>query len=71
MFYVHEIQTDANGASNILTDKFSDIGTAQQKYFTILASASVSTVNKHTAVLMDDEGMELKRECIYHRSSAV
>ena len=33
---------------------YDDLGTAQNKYFTILASASVSDVEHHGAILLDN-----------------
>lgn len=69
MYYVHEIQTDSTGASSMITTSFANPEVANQKYYTILAAASVSNVRKHSAVLMDDEGETLKRETVFHRGA--
>lgn len=68
-FYVHEIQTNANGSTHILTTKCDGIEQSKQKYYTVLAAASVSDVYKHSAVLMDEEGGTLKKETIIHRGA--
>lgn len=65
MYLVIELQKQGESLANICT-AFSDQGQAEQKYHTILASASVSTVDVHSAVLMLHDGYVLKKESYYH-----
>ena len=64
MFIVMEIQTGDTVAT--IVNSYADRNTAEQNYHTILASAAVSTVPKHGAVMLTDEGTRLKNECYIH-----
>ena len=64
MFIVIEIQTSDKVAT--LVDTYDDRETAEQKYHTILSSASVSKVPKHSAVMLSEEGYYIKSECYKH-----
>lgn len=70
MYTVLEIQTASDGTMAILRTDEHNINTAKQKYYAILSAASVSNVFKHTALILDDEGKTVLRECIFHRSAA-
>jgi len=55
-FLVIEIQKTSEGVvSNIVTN-YTDKNQAESAYYTILASAAVSTVAVHTAMIIDDQG---------------
>lgn len=64
MFIVIEIQTSNTVAT--IVNSYSDRNTAEQKYHMILSAAAVSTVPKHGAVMLTDEGVRLKGECYIH-----
>lgn len=64
MFIVIEIQTSNTVAT--IVNSYSDRNTAEQKYHMILSAAAVSTVPKHGAVMLTDEGVRLKNECYIH-----
>lgn len=64
MFIVIEIQTSTQVAT--IVNAYEDRNTAEQKYHQILAAAAVSTVPKHGAVMLTDEGVRLKGECYIH-----
>lgn len=64
MYIVIEIQTTDTVAT--IVNSYSDRNTAEQKYHQILAAAAVSTVPKHGAVMLTDEGVRLKGECYIH-----
>lgn len=69
MFIVMEIQTSTQVAT--IVNSYSDRNTAEQKYHQILSAAAVSTVPKHGAVMLTDEGVRLKGECYIHEQEPV
>ena len=54
MFYVIEFQTSGSSGSAIV-NTYTDIQVARQRYYTIMAAASVSDVPKHGAMLLTDD----------------
>lgn len=68
MYIVIELQT-TNGetASLIQTKETKD--EAMSAYHSILAAAAISTVEYHTAIVMDREGKYIARECYTHLGS--
>lgn len=66
MYFILEIQTSAG------TGAVSPIHTANTKnqamsiYHTILASASISEVEYHSCIVVDEQGQYLARECYIH-----
>jgi len=68
MFIVSEIQTN-NGTSAVLTDVFTDESLANQKYYTILAYATVSDIDVHAAAMFNEYGGMLKNDCFIHNST--
>ncbi len=66
MFIVIEIQVNANGTVGTLVDSFADQQAAESKYHTVLASAAVSNLPKHAAIMISDEGFPLRNECYKH-----
>jgi len=65
MYIIIELQTTGGQTANIVTTKATK-EEAMSVYHTILASASISSVEYHTAVVMDEEGRYLARECYQH-----
>lgn len=68
MYLVIELQKQGESLANICT-AFNDQSLAEQKYHQILSSASVSTVDVHSAVLMLYDGYVLKKETYYHNGA--
>lgn len=64
MFIVMEIQT--SDTVSTLVDSFEERNDAESKYHQILSAAAISTVPKHGAVMLTDEGTRLKNECYIH-----
>lgn len=64
MFIVLEIQTSTTVAT--IVNSYEDRNEAESKYHQILTAAAVSSVPKHSAVLMDDEGNRIKNEVYIH-----
>ena len=67
-YIVLEIQTASDGTTAALKDQYSLFNDALNKYYTVLAAAAKSAMAKHAAVLMDDTGETIKKECIHHKS---
>lgn len=65
MFAVIEIQKDGETATPITT-LFTDKGEAYNKYHTVLASAAVSDVPEHSAILVSEEGNYMFHEKFTH-----
>ena len=55
MFIVIELQTN-NGKTANIVNAYDDLNTAFNKYHSILAAAAVSTVEVHTAVIINEVG---------------
>lgn len=66
MYIVIEIQTNPNGAVGTLVDSYEDRGQAESKYHTILASAAISSLPCHAAVILDKQGGVLATACYEH-----
>ena len=64
MYIVLEIQTSTTVAT--LVNSYEDRNQAESKYHQILTAAALSSVPKHSAVLMDDEGRTIKSETYIH-----
>ena len=57
---VTEIQTYTDGTTGILTDSFTELNAAWQKYYAVLSAAAVSTVAVHTAIISTHEGRQIE-----------
>ena len=66
MYIVLEIQTSSTVAT--LVNSYSDRNQAESKYHQILSAAALSSVPKHSAVLMDDVGETIKMDSYIHET---
>lgn len=66
MYLVMEIQKSNKGQVSQLVTSHAERAEAEQKYHTVLAYASVSTCDVHSAVMLTDEGDMVKKETYYH-----
>lgn len=66
MFIVMEIQVNAEGKVVTLVSTYETLAQAMNKYYTILAFAVISTVPKHSAVVLDQMGVLLERNGFNH-----
>lgn len=66
MYIVMEIQTNAEGQVATLINQYEEINNAESKFHQILASASISEVPVHTAVLMTEKGVTVRAEYYDH-----
>lgn len=67
MYIVIEMQTN-DGTTSTITNAYDDESLAFQKYHQILSFAAVSTVDVHTAVMMNEYGMMIRNEDFTHNS---
>lgn len=67
MFVVLELQRSNENSLACLSWTFEDRNTAEQKYHLVLAAASVSSVDIHSAILLDETGYRIKGETYDHR----
>ena len=65
-YYVIELQTGAEGAA--LPNAYTNRPDAEEKYHQILQYAAKSTVPKHGAVLMNEDGFIIKSEMYTHET---
>lgn len=61
-----EIQHSNDGSTAVLHEVQADSNIAEQTYHTKLAFASVSSVNVHSVVMLNDYGDKVKGETYYH-----
>ena len=69
MYFVLEIQI-SNGTGSILPFAFDNKADAEAKYHTILSVAATSSEEKHSAVLMAENGVTIKQESYFHEVEA-
>lgn len=64
-YIVVELQKTGDTMANIVTahDTLQD---AQYKFYTVSASASISNVDKHSVVLLDENGFPIERTIFEH-----
>lgn len=67
MYIVTELQTNGE-VTAVLNDTYTDKSLALQKYHTILASAAVSEVQVHTAMIVNEVGLVEYRETFDRRT---
>ena len=65
-YLVLEIQTFEGGTVSTPAYAYDDVNAAWAKYYSILASAAVSKLPLHTAVLMDNHGVVLDGRFFEH-----
>jgi len=65
MYFVIELQTNGGQTANIVTSHATR-EEAESKYHTVLAAAAVSSVEKHAAVMISDEGFPIMNQCYKH-----
>ena len=66
LFVVIELQKNGDQMGNIVTahDTLRD---AQHKFHTVAAAAAISTVEKHSVVLLNDDGFPMERTTFEHK----
>lgn len=63
-----EIQHSNDGTTAAICTTHTDRSETEQKYHQVLSAAAVSSIDVHSAVMLDDDGTQVKRESYYHGS---
>ena len=63
MYIVIELQKDAKGVVSNIVTSYENLAEAESKYYSILASAAVSKIPVHSAILVSEEGFPVKHQC--------
>lgn len=66
MYVVLEIQTNVDGTVGNLVSAYDARSAAESAFHSILASAAVSVLPSHAAVLMTNEGSVIDSRCYTH-----
>ena len=69
-FLVIEIQTNPDGTVGNLISSYTERNLAEQKYYTILASAAVSTLPTHAVALLTNDGQPIIHAVYRHPVAA-
>ena len=65
LFIVVELQKNGEQLGNIVTS-FSTIQEAEHKFHTVAAAAAISNVEKHSVILINDDGFTIERTAFEH-----
>ena len=65
LFIVIELQKNGNQMGNIVT-AHETLQDAQHKFHTIAAAAAISNIEKHSVVLLNDDGFTIERITFEH-----
>lgn len=66
VYIVIELQIDKEGNVANLVNAYTNVNEAESKYHSVLASAAVSNVYRHSASILDDRGVTIKSESFRH-----
>ena len=68
MYIVMEVQVNADGTIGTIVNTYADSArdTAESQYHLILSSAAVSSLPRHTAFMLMDDGRIVKSESYEH-----
>ena len=66
MFFIVELQTFQNGSCSNIVQSAETLQEAKSEYHTVLASAAVSELPVHAAVLLTNMGALIASECYTH-----
>ena len=65
-YLVLEIQTNTDGTVGNLISSYTERNLAEQKYYTVLASAAVSTLPIHAVALLTNDGQPIMHAVYRH-----
>lgn len=69
-YIVIELQTNAEGQTANLVYAYDNLPQAMSKYHAILSAAAVSSVAHHAALVIDETGVGIARECYEHQAAS-
>lgn len=65
-YVVIELQTNSDGVLGTLVWHYTDEMQAQSKYHSVLAAAAISTLPRHAATMLADDGSYIQHQCFEH-----
>jgi hypothetical protein len=66
MYIVIELQTNAEGVVANIVTSHNNLAEAESKYYSVLASAAVSQIPVHSAIIVSEEGFPVRHQCYKH-----
>ena len=66
LFIVIELQKNGQQMGNIVT-AHETLQDAQHKFYTVAAAAAISNVEKHSIILLNDDGFPVERTTFEHK----
>ncbi len=69
MYIVVELQKSGNQVANLVTSH-ETLNEAYSKYHTVLAAAAVSSIDAHSAILLNEYGSPIANQCYTHGTNA-
>lgn len=66
MYIVIELQKNIDGVVSNIVTSYNTLAEAENKYYSILASACISTIPVHSAVIISEEGFTVRSQCYKH-----
>lgn len=67
-YIVIEIQTNQDGTIGNITTTYNSIDEAYSKYYAILSSAAISSIPRHSAIIMDNSCRTIASNTFTHIS---
>ena len=65
-YIVIELQKNTDGTVSNLVTSHETLAEAESKYHSILASAAISKIPVHSAIIVSEEGFPVKYQCFKH-----
>ena len=69
-YLVMEIQRGGDTISNIVT-AYNSLAEAEHQFYTVAAAAAISNVERHSAVLLNQDGLLIERKTFVHIANAI
>ena len=66
MYIVIELQKNAEGVVSNIVTSYENLAEAESKYYSVLASAAISKVPVHSAIIVSEEGFPVRNQCYKH-----
>ena len=67
MYIVVELQKNAEGVVSNIVTRHETLAEAESKYYSVLATAAVSEIPVHSAIIVSEEGFPVRHECYKHQ----
>ena len=70
-YLVLEIQVNENGAVGTLINQYPTYPAAESAFYSVVSAAVVSSLPKHTVMLIDEDGITYERKSYVHGAEAL